>query len=199
MGLIVGKYLPTYFSEKAKNLATREDIEEITRKVESVKQDFEAANRHLQAQLDRTVFVHRIQFETEFKALSEIWQQLSAARGLMGHLRSAWGHGDAREKVMPLTVLQERLQSFTQSGRAFIKAVHDHSPFYPENIHTALLGIIAVMNVERGEVASTGPGEPDREWFDRGTANFEDVMARSNVVSQLIRARIAELSLVDHD
>ena len=38
--LFLKKYLPTYFQEKGKNLATKEDIKEITDKVESVKTDY---------------------------------------------------------------------------------------------------------------------------------------------------------------
>ncbi|MCG3657120.1 hypothetical protein [Aliarcobacter butzleri] len=37
ISLILNKYLPSYFGEKVKNLATKEDIEEITSKVEKVK------------------------------------------------------------------------------------------------------------------------------------------------------------------
>jgi len=37
--LILSKYLPSYVSEKAKNLATKEDIEDITKKVENIKAD----------------------------------------------------------------------------------------------------------------------------------------------------------------
>ncbi|AGR77093.1 hypothetical protein A7H1H_0784 [Aliarcobacter butzleri 7h1h] len=37
ISLILNKYLPSYFGEKGKNLATKEDIEEITSKVEKVK------------------------------------------------------------------------------------------------------------------------------------------------------------------
>jgi hypothetical protein len=37
IGLILNKYLPSYFGEKGKNLATKEDVEEITSKVEKVK------------------------------------------------------------------------------------------------------------------------------------------------------------------
>lgn len=40
IGLFVKNYLPSYMDEKGKNLATKEDIEEITRKTEEVQQDF---------------------------------------------------------------------------------------------------------------------------------------------------------------
>lgn len=37
ISLLLNKFLPAYFSEKGKNLATKEDISQITEKIESVK------------------------------------------------------------------------------------------------------------------------------------------------------------------
>ncbi|WP_294892092.1 MULTISPECIES: hypothetical protein [unclassified Sulfuricurvum] len=37
VSLLLNKFLPAYFSEKGKNTATKEDIEEITQKVEKIK------------------------------------------------------------------------------------------------------------------------------------------------------------------
>lgn len=36
LGLFIKNYLPSYMNEKGKNLATKEDIQEITRKTEEV-------------------------------------------------------------------------------------------------------------------------------------------------------------------
>ena len=38
--LFIKSYIPSYLTEKGKNLATKEDIEIITEKVESVKTDY---------------------------------------------------------------------------------------------------------------------------------------------------------------
>lgn len=53
--VIIGLYLAffkSYFQEKGKNIATSEDIEELTHKVESVKQSFIEKNASLKAKLD---------------------------------------------------------------------------------------------------------------------------------------------------
>lgn len=42
----IKNFLPSYFNEKGKNIATKEDIEEITRKVENIK--LELSNLHFQ-------------------------------------------------------------------------------------------------------------------------------------------------------
>src|SRR5574341_2266116 len=74
-GLWLRSYLPKYFEEKGKNLATKEDIEEITRKVEAVRAEY--------AQLSH---VHRLTFEKEFEILDGLWKALvdlgSATQGL---------------------------------------------------------------------------------------------------------------------
>ena len=43
----IKSFLPTYLSEKGKNLATKEDIASITDKVESVKTDYAIVIGHL--------------------------------------------------------------------------------------------------------------------------------------------------------
>lgn len=47
IGFIVRHLLPSYFSEKGKNLATKEDISEITKKIEEVKIEFSSKSHAL--------------------------------------------------------------------------------------------------------------------------------------------------------
>ncbi len=147
VALLLKEYLPGYAREKGRNLATREDVAEITRKVESVKTDYsrelervraelEASNRRVQAELDKTVFVHRIQFETEFNALSDVWEKLAAVRSTMSVLRPAMAIVDNRED--PHQALQRRFSAFSTSVNALVRSVHDRSPFYPQNIFEEL-------------------------------------------------------------
>jgi hypothetical protein len=48
VALLLWRYLPSYLAEKAKNLATREDVEEITTKIESVKSEYQKQLQELQ-------------------------------------------------------------------------------------------------------------------------------------------------------
>ena len=48
--LLIRSFLPSYFSEKGKNLATKEDIGEITAAVESVKEDYTKRLKELEHQ-----------------------------------------------------------------------------------------------------------------------------------------------------
>lgn len=51
-GLLAKNYFPKYLSEKAKNLATKEDIEQITDKVESIKRQHAVELEKFKAELD---------------------------------------------------------------------------------------------------------------------------------------------------
>jgi len=55
-------YLRNYVREKAKNLAQKEDLQDLTRIVEGVRSQFERVN-----------LVQRVQFEAEFRACQDIW------------------------------------------------------------------------------------------------------------------------------
>ena len=54
LSLLASKLLPAYFSEKGKNIATKEDIEEITNKIENVKSSFLKEEKNLEKR--RTVY-----------------------------------------------------------------------------------------------------------------------------------------------
>ncbi|MBO9203207.1 MULTISPECIES: hypothetical protein [Niastella] len=51
VGLILKNFFPAYFSEKGKNIATKEDISEITKNVEEAKKVFTDKTEELKAQL----------------------------------------------------------------------------------------------------------------------------------------------------
>ena len=77
IGLALKSYLPAYFGEKGKNLATKEDIEEITGKIESIKHDFATA-------LEKSKHEHSLRLaaiDTRLKAHQDayaLWWKLRA-------------------------------------------------------------------------------------------------------------------------
>lgn len=60
--LLIRSYLPKYFEEKGKNPATKEDIEEITRKVERGKAEISRSKSIFHA-------IHQLKYEACLEAL----------------------------------------------------------------------------------------------------------------------------------
>ena len=71
IGLFIKNYLPSYMDEKGRNLATKEDIEEITRKTEEVQQEFREGFE---------LFSNDVKFKYDFfyKQYSELYCKLYA-------------------------------------------------------------------------------------------------------------------------
>lgn len=71
LGLFIKNYLPTYMAEKGKNLATKEDIQEITRKTEDVQREFKESFE---------LFSSDVQFKYDFyyKQYSQLYCKLYA-------------------------------------------------------------------------------------------------------------------------
>lgn len=67
-GLILGRFLPSYFSEKGKNLATKEDIGRITGEIESVKNIFR--DRYNLSKTERDFYEEMV--KTIYKFLAKI-------------------------------------------------------------------------------------------------------------------------------
>lgn len=70
LGYLFRSYLPAYFQEKAKNLATKQDVGEITREVESVKVEVSQVARTEEAR-------YKLKYEACLHALSVLDAHLS--------------------------------------------------------------------------------------------------------------------------
>lgn len=69
LGLFIKNFLPSYMEEKGKNLATKEDIETITRKTEEVQREFKEGFEIFSSDV-------RFKYDFYFKQYSELYSKL---------------------------------------------------------------------------------------------------------------------------
>jgi hypothetical protein len=200
--LLAKKYLPAYAAKKAENLATKEDIGQITDTVERVKAAHAADIERLKSALEheraerraadeRINHIHRVQFETEFRVLSEIWAALALVRARVGMVRPAMRiveEGETDEQR-----LERTFNAFVEAKNDFVKKVDFNMPFYPQNLHDALSNIIKLLGAEYLDVKGTEPDQQNAEWWHRGSENFTAINQRVENVATLIRERLASL------
>ena len=84
VGLIIGNYLPSYTKEKGKNLATKEDIKEITKKTEEVKQEFNEKFGEFSKKLD---FKYRFYEEQMINLYSNLYAMIAQSEYLRYFIR----------------------------------------------------------------------------------------------------------------
>ena len=174
------------------NRLMEKDRTQYAAEIERLRSSLDRSNRQVQAELEKTIFVTRVHFETEFKALADIWRHLARVRAAMENLRTAvdaLSPGETRESR-----LDSRLEIFANVIGPFIDAVDQQSPFYPIEVYDQLDKLVRLIKSEGTDI-QYGQDAFTPEWFIRGRKNFADFLAGVNAVSSLIRERISRLSV----
>jgi hypothetical protein len=179
------------------NRLMQEDIAKHAKDLEALKFRWEGMNKRVQAELDKTVYVHRVQFETEFKALTDIWNRISDARSALAALGPILENNFSGQDN-PL-VRQGRFDTkfvrFAEASGELRLAVNNQSPFYPLNIYAEMSRLMDSLIDEEAELKLTDELPFTGPWFERRTQNFTLVRVAADRISEMIRERIKSLSL----
>ena len=177
------------------NRILQQDRAKYLTELERSKSELDRTTRHLQGEIEKTIYVHRLHFETEFRALQEVWQKVVRLRLIMASIRpiadivpADWTAEEETER------LQKHLQSFIEAANTTLESVDFQRPFLTEEIYTELS---AVLNAARAEANSLQlhPKETTPDWYERGKKNLDQLVGHSDRVIDLIRARLDRLSL----
>ena len=193
--VIVG--LSSWLGKVWANRILEQDRRRYGEELERLKHDMERASRRLQGDIDKTLFVHRIHFEAEFRALRQVWRRLSQLRNHMATLRPMVHiapHDDTPEKA--LQRLAERFNLFSHALNEAITAVDDHRPFLSEEIHSAAAAALRAANAEYVSL-KLHPQETTPNWYDEGQKNMDALLDSTNSVVNLIRARLQTLAVIE--
>src|SRR5262249_55144572 len=115
-----------------------------------LKAGHDADVKRLQAVLDRTVFVHRMQFETEFAAMKAIWEKIMETRGTMASLRPTFSTASVDETPeQKLERFFVRRAAFQQAVSALKDAIFNSEPFVSEALYLELFnGALSAASAE---------------------------------------------------
>lgn len=181
-----------------KFLLQRQNVDHET-KLTRLRTELESDIRKMQSALDRTVVIHRAQFEIEFAALRDIWTKVAAVRASMGTVRPQMQLIDANEKPEEKDSREfECFKSFNNDLNALIHSVDSQSPFVPRDIYRELE---TLLKVARGEAIEVRVERQDRErgglndWYKRGREHYQQLCDSATAVSDLIRVRLESLTV----
>jgi len=73
-------FLKQYLTKKADNLATKEDLADLTRPVEAIKLEFRLQEERARAMHSRELAAHQVLFEHEFTIYRDLWKQVLEVR-----------------------------------------------------------------------------------------------------------------------
>jgi hypothetical protein len=166
-------------------------------KLESYKDALERSKELLKAQIDRSVFVTRAHFETEFEAYKKIFQDLVEVRLLMGLM-----HPTIR--IAPIDETKEgrakdlvaNLQKLAEAHDKTVRTVENFAPFYPEEIFENLRKSLQIVRNEVFHLQTSGDNAFTSDWSQRGEKRVQDFQAAYQEASNAVRSRIATLAIL---
>lgn len=170
---IGGAWLLSYLREKGKNLATKEDVAEITTTVESIKADL-AAKQHFS----------RLRYEREMTAYQEVWKAVVALKDATLALRPP---------MAPPTKPDEKKQCWDTFKGAFDKLweiVDANRPFYPEEIWKEFRELLDICRAEGWDFQGRVEGERWSEWYGRAITRMEQITNKIETLAEVIRKRL---------
>lgn len=194
IGSIAIKRLIPYFDEKAKNLATRQDIAGITREIESVKSMHAMQLEKVRIALGSQLYIHQTRYAKEFEILSEIMPGLVALRDAAKRLRPVGDIVRADEEENDRR--RRRLDRFNQAAKKFYNIYESKQPFYPEEIYTALVNLheAAIHEVTQ---FSIGDAVDRNRYWKQAMKNAERISQLADCAVRSIRDRVKQWERLD--
>ncbi len=175
------------------NRILEQDRAKYASEMEQLKTELDRATRLLQGEIEKTIFVTKTHFETEFQILREIWQEVSVVRASMSQLRPKFGIVDVRQtKEERLT---ECFEAYSPAVVKLIQTIDRNSPFYPQEIYETLDQLVRVAIRERDDIAVLSEDALTLAGRNRGKENFDQYLALADKLSAQVRDRLAKLSI----
>ena len=150
LGFIAGlfaAYLLSYFKKKGENAATKDDVAEITEKIESVKTEFAQ-------QLNQNSY----RYQQEYELLRKLSKRVTEFRDAVRSLRPATGVLDTSKSEDE--IVSDRLKKYIRAARRLYKLWEYDRPFYPWRIYNA---VKELMDLAHREAVDFQMGEMSQE------------------------------------
>ena len=192
LGLLTNSFLTKYFGKKGENLATKEDISEITDKIETVKHDYARQLESTKAELSAQLNTHGFRYEKEYEVLSELTALLVEVRDASLSLRPVMDFTDPSKTKEEIK--KERLQRLFEAGRALYISREKKRPFYPATIYEAILAVEKTARSEsiKYQCHDRFDGKNFMSYWEEAEKHQKEIASLAEVAMEHIRTRVTE-------
>jgi len=186
------KYLPSYAKKKGENLAIKEDIADITKKIEAARIEYSQALERLRSDLNASFHARSVLFGKELEIYEEVRAALVKLKNVAVKLRGggivSTHQGESEEER------QERLKKdFQKAFDLLYPAIYHNQPFYPPEIFRSFAELLKLMNMEAFDYFVRGDRESSNDKYWRAAEkNFEEIIRQTDDICEVIRGRLNE-------
>lgn len=179
--LLVLIYIANYLKIKGANLATKEDVGDVTREVEGIK-----------AKLEHSVFISKLQFENEFNIYKEIWNSLVDLRNATLRLRPVYEKTDS--EMTEEEIKLAKLNLFVERYNDFYEVLEKNKPFYSKLVYSSLKDVTDICYSEFVDFDVLIIG--DKDYWKIAIKNRKKIIELIELTCESIRNRIEEVKVI---
>jgi hypothetical protein len=188
--VFIASYLGSYLNEKGKNAASKEDIAELTRRVEGVKQGFNQSIEEFRTGLLAQLEYSKYRYQEETKVIKEVWRSLCELRFAFQDMRPVFdSHPGSNEAEKERD--QKRLERCNDAYKEFSICSSVNSPFFAQSIGTKLDELRKLIWVEMVDFAFKE--EVGSQRWKKILDNQKQVFSKMDEVECVIRARLEKV------
>ncbi|WP_019601178.1 hypothetical protein [Teredinibacter turnerae] len=190
IGGLSGAFLSSYFKEKGKNVATKEDISHITKEIEKVKYEYTRETESLRSNLSNQIKVSGFRYEKEYEILSDLTDKLVDVRDSALSMRPELDYIDPKKD--PQEITNERLDRFQKSHYALYLSREKTRPFYSQEIYAAILAVESAARLESIQFQYRNPYEDHykQDYWDQAVKNQKEIANAATAALDAIRTRV---------
>jgi len=179
---LLANWLSSFVIKKGENLATKQDIEDITKKIESVK-----------AIIGTQQYIHQTRYQNEFNILKELTSKLVALQ-----LKTVGLRTPAKGVITQQTNLEERAKrekkEYEEHKSAFLSLfeyLEENKPFLPEGIYEGAIKVFEISFAEGMAFRFADPLEIGYgKYYEEYQQNADKIKEELAKVILLIRSRV---------
>ena len=170
---------------------------ELKAKLAALEDDFQRSQKRVQAEIDRSVFVTRAHFETEFESMKAVFSCLSAARLAINGLRPMISVEPENESDQEkLKRLFGRLETLSLAYNNLVAESEARAPFYTVELYEAVDQCLRAAGIEITSIRTAGNDTFTSGWFQEGERNRNWFSEGYHKAVDSIRDRISKLAVL---
>ena len=182
--------IQSYVRRKGENLATKEDVAEITREVERVKHEYASQAESIRTSLLNRLNLNSFRYEKEFQILDDLTNALINVRDTARQLRPIMDSYDPNEDERDRK--NRRLGQFFDASKELYRISEYKRPFYPAEIYDLITRLAEISRHEAIRYRYHSPDDPKHfdTYWEEAEKNSEEISQRAQSALDAIRERV---------
>jgi hypothetical protein len=195
-GGTAGAVVSAIWNHVSKLLLQRREAE-VTAKLATLEHEFQNSQKQRQAQIDRSLFVTRAHFETEFESMKDVFACLSEVRLAINAVRpmvslEPSGEGDEEK----LKRLSERLKALMTAHDKLLVTSEARAPFYTEDLYESVETCLRAAVMEINSIREAGKDALRVDGYLKASQNKDKFSGGYFNSVKIIRNRISKLAIL---